>query len=149
MQQLGFFVNWVNLVMNCISTASFSVLINGVPKGLIYPQRGLRQGCLLSLYLFIICADAFLNLLMVAEKQKLIHGLSFSRNLSVYHILFADDSLIFSRASNEDCKNLKQIFDVYTNASGQIFNYKKSSMIFSSITNQRLVEEIKIFLILV
>lgn len=65
-------------------------------------------------------------MLMVAEKQKLIHGLSFSRNLSVYHILFADDSLIFSRASNEDCKNLKQIFDVYTNASGQIFNYKKS-----------------------
>lgn len=107
MQQLGFFVNWVNLVMNYISTASLSVLINGVPKCLIYPQRGLRQGCPLSPYLFIICAEAFLNLFMVAEKQKLIHGLRFSRNLSVSHILFADDNLIFSRASNEDCKKLK------------------------------------------
>lgn len=37
MQQLGFSSNLVNL-MNCISTISFSVLINGVAKGLIYPQ---------------------------------------------------------------------------------------------------------------
>lgn len=37
MQKLGFPVKWVNLIMNCISTTSFSVLINGVPKGVINP----------------------------------------------------------------------------------------------------------------
>ena len=37
MQQLGFSANWVNLIMNCISIASFSLLINGVAKDLIYP----------------------------------------------------------------------------------------------------------------
>lgn len=135
MLQLGFSVNWVNIIMNCISTASFSVLINGVAKGLIYPQRGLRQGCPLSPYLFIICAETFSNLLVQAEKIKLINGLKFSRALSISPLLFADDSLIFSRASTADCKNLKRIFDTYAAASRQIFNYEKSSMFFSSSTN--------------
>lgn len=135
MQQLGFSVKWVNLIMNCISTASFSVLINGVPTGLIYPQRGLRQGCPLSPYLFIICAEAFSNLIIQVERRKQIQGLSFSKNLSVSHLLFADDSLIFVRVSIEDCRNLKKIFNVYAAVSGQIFTYQKSSMFFSSSTN--------------
>ncbi|KAH9735375.1 reverse transcriptase domain-containing protein [Citrus sinensis] len=143
MQQLGFSANWVNLIMNCISTASFSVLINGEAKGLIYPQRGLRQGCPLSPYLFIICAEVFLNLLMQAEKQKLIQGLKFSRNLSISHLLFADDSLVFSRASSVDCRHLKKIFEVYAAASGQIFNFEKSSIFFSTNTKQSQMDEIR------
>ncbi|KAH9769616.1 reverse transcriptase domain-containing protein [Citrus sinensis] len=142
MQQLGFSANWVNLIMNCISTASFSVLINGEAKGLIYPQRGLRQGCPLSPYLFIICAEVFSNLLMQAEKQKLIQGLKFSRNLSISHLLFADDSLVFSRASSVDCRHLKKIFEVYAAASGQIFNFEKSSIFFSTNTKQSQMDEI-------
>ncbi|KAH9663932.1 reverse transcriptase domain-containing protein [Citrus sinensis] len=143
MQKLGFPKKWINLVMNCISTASFSVLINGVAKGLIHPQRGLRQGCPLSPYLFIMCAEVFSNMLVHAEHQNLVHGLRFSKNISVTHLLFADDSLIFSRASSFDCKNLKRLFDCYTAASGQVFNYEKSSMFFSSNTSSSHMEEIK------
>ena len=142
LQKLGFSVKWVDLIMNCISTASFSVLINGVAKGLIHPQCGLRQGCPLSPYLFIISAEVFSNLLVRVEDRQLIHGLNFSREISVTHLLFVDDSLIFIRASSSDCRELKNFFDCYTAASGQIFNYEKSSMLFSSSTSQREVEEI-------
>ena len=130
-------------MMNCISTASFSVLINGVAKGLIHPQRGLRQGCPLSPYIFIMCAEVFSNLLKQAESQSLIHGLRFSRSLSITHLLFADDSLVFSKASPTECRKFKGIFDGYAAVSGQVFNYDKSSMLFSSNTNQSQVEEIK------
>ncbi|KAH9778879.1 reverse transcriptase domain-containing protein [Citrus sinensis] len=78
MQKLGFSEKWVKLIMNCITTASFSVLINGVAKGLIHPQRGLRQGCPLSPYLFIMCAEVFSNLMVNAENQNLINGLKCS-----------------------------------------------------------------------
>ncbi|XP_024042628.1 uncharacterized protein LOC112099434 [Citrus clementina] len=131
MLKLGFSNKWVELIMGCITTTSFSVLINGVPKGLIQPQRGLRQGCPLSPYLFILCAEVFSNLLMQAESQRLIHGLKFGNNITISHLLFADDSLIFARASKEDCVHLKGIFDCYATTSGQIFNFDKSSIFFS------------------
>ena len=91
----------------------FSVLINDVPKGLIQPQRGLRQGYPLSPYLFIMCAKAFSNLLIQVENQRLIHGLKFGNNITISHLLFADDNLISTRASMEDCTHFKAIFYCY------------------------------------
>ncbi|KAH9719688.1 reverse transcriptase domain-containing protein [Citrus sinensis] len=143
MLRLGFSSGWVDLVMRCITTASFSVLINGVAKGLIRPQRGLRQGCPLSPYLFILCAEVFSSLLMQAENQNLIHGVRFGNTITVSHLLFADDSLIFTRATIDDCKHLKAIFDCYSMASGQLFNLDKSSMFFSGKTKADQVAAIK------
>ena len=143
MLRMGFLRRWVDLVMNCITTVSFFVIVNGVAKGFFYPQRGLRQGCPLSPYLFIMCAEVFSNLIRHAEQKKLIHGLKFSRDLSISHLLFADDSLIFTKATVEDCKNLKKLFECYKKASGQIFNMEKSSMFFSSSTKPDQVAMIK------
>lgn len=117
--------------MNCITTPSFSVIVNGVAKGLIQSQRGLRQWCPLSPYLFLMCAEVFSNLLEQAERQNFIHGLKFNGNISISHLLFANDSLVFTRPSTKDYNHLKAIFECYTAASGQLFNYKKSSMFFS------------------
>lgn len=143
MQKLGFSSNWIELTMNCITTPSFSVLINRVPKGQIQPQRGLRQGCPFSPYLFLLCAEVFFNMLIQADQNQIIHGLRFNSSLSISHLLFADDSLVFSRATQEDCSNLKCIFDRYGAASGQIFNYEKSSMLFSRNVHNSQIEIIK------
>lgn len=116
--KLGLSKTWVNLIMRCITTVAFSVIIKGVPRGLIKPERELRQDCLLSPYLFILCAEAFSNLIGLAKKKQLIRGLGFTKDVTISHLLFADDSLIFSRASTIDCKCLKEIFDYYIKASG-------------------------------
>lgn len=75
--------------------------------------------------------------------MQLIQGLRFSRELSITHLLFADDSLIFTRAATEDCSILKEIFDCYAAASGQIFNFEKSSMFFSGNTKPEQISAIK------
>ena len=113
MERLGFSKKWINLIMDCIFTPSYSIIINGAAKGLIHPQRGLRQGCPLSPYLFLLCAEVFSNLMVQAERQNLIHGLRFGRDISITHLLFADNSLVFTRASVNDCKQLKKVFDCY------------------------------------
>lgn len=64
-------------------------------------------------------------------------------NQPSFFFFFADDSLIFTRATIEDCTNLKQIFDKYAAALGQIFNYEKSSVFFSGNTPIRQINEIK------
>ena len=44
MLKLGLSEQWVNLAMETVRSASYSVLINGEPNGFIKPSRGIRQG---------------------------------------------------------------------------------------------------------
>ena len=42
MIKMGFSKKWVDLIMNCISSVSYSVIINGEACGNITPTRGIR-----------------------------------------------------------------------------------------------------------
>ena len=64
--KLGFSINWVDLIMRCVTTISLSMINNSVPNGMIQLERGLRQGFPLSLYLFIICSKALSNIMVLA-----------------------------------------------------------------------------------
>ncbi|CAN1156157.1 Transposon TX1 uncharacterized 149 kDa protein [Linum perenne] len=54
MGKLGFPEKWIRWMYNFISSASFSVLVNGEAKGYFPSSRVLRQGDSLSSFLFII-----------------------------------------------------------------------------------------------
>ena len=67
--RMGLQESWVALIMECITTVSYSILVNGEPKGLIKPSRGLRQGDPLSRYLFLFCVEG-LNAIIMGAALK-------------------------------------------------------------------------------
>jgi hypothetical protein len=69
--KLGFSPIWINWIRLCITSASFSFLLNGSPFGCISPERGLRQGDPISPFLFIIGSEVLSRLLFQAKKQDL------------------------------------------------------------------------------
>ena len=89
--KLGFQESWVSLIMECITTVTYSILVNGEPKGLITPSRGLRQGDPLSPYLFLFCAEGLNAIFQKAAVDGEIQGFSICRNgPKLTHLFFAD-----------------------------------------------------------
>jgi hypothetical protein len=92
MQKLGFHSSWLNWIKLCISSSSFSILINDSPFGLFFPKRGLRQGDPLSPFLFILDSKVLSHLLFKEEAVGNLKGLKISRHTSaIHHLLFVDD----------------------------------------------------------
>jgi len=97
LEQLGFHSKWISWIMECITTVSFSILVNDESSGLIQPTRGIRQGDPLSPYIFILCMEALSSaLLKESDSPKSGIGIKLSpRSERVPCLLFADDCLLF------------------------------------------------------
>ena len=73
----------------------------------------------------------------------MLSGISICRGCPmVTHLFFADDSLLFCKASTQECRNLMAILDLYEAASRQKVNADKSSIFFSINTPLELKVEI-------
>lgn len=91
---MGFDRKWIDWLMSCIRSVSYTVLMNGDSFGHITPERGIRQGDPLSPFLFNLCAEALVHVMNRAEQNGLLTGMKLTRNCpSIQHLLFADDSL--------------------------------------------------------
>jgi hypothetical protein len=124
--------------MECVRSATYSILVNGEPKGYITPQRGLRQGDPLSPYLFLLCPEGLSAVLRKVERERLLNGVSICRGgPRVSHLFFADDSIVFCRATNADCVALQNLLTLYANASGQVVNSDKTALFFSPNMSQQ------------
>lgn len=125
--------------MECISRPAFSVIINGKPCGFFNSNRGLRQRCPLSPYLFCIIMEFFSALLN--PKPEIVPTSNIKGDTSKSHLLFADDVMIFTKASMEVAVTIKSILEDFRSLSGLNINCA-NRFIFYSICGMQVKHEI-------
>jgi hypothetical protein len=115
------FIRWVKILYTDISS---SVANNGHISENFLLKRGIRQGCPLSAFVFILCAELLANKIRNCTNIK---GLTFEN--TDYRILqFADDTALILN----DVKSLKEclkILEKYYKCSGLRLNKKKTVVV--------------------
>jgi hypothetical protein len=136
MLKLGFHPIWVIWIKICVSSSSFSILINGSPFGHFTPTRGLRQGDPLSPFLFILGTEVLSRLFHHQESIGLLKGIRIAKSCPpINHLLFKDDLIIFAKATSSEATVISYCLNTYCSWSGQKINNGKSSIPFSKNTS--------------
>lgn len=128
-----------------MSSTSFSVLVNGSPKGHIVSSRGLRLGDPLSPYLFFLCTKGLVSLLHNSTREHQVQEIKVCRGAPIVnHLFFADNSVIFCK---ENVATNKKSNNYYRNIDKRLTSAieKKIAMVFSKNTSARSREELMSF----
>jgi hypothetical protein len=132
--------------MVCVTTVKYSIKFNRTLLEAFSPSRGLRQGDPLSPFLFLFVADGLSALLQKEVEVDAISPVKVCRNApGISHLLFADDTMLFFRASEVQALRVKHVIRVFEKSTGQLVNPLKCSIIFSNdcpLENQERVRSI-------
>jgi hypothetical protein len=129
---MGFARQWVRWIMLCVTTVRYSVKLNGALLEAFTPTRGLRQGDLLSPFLFLFVADGLSELLRAEVEAVGITPLKVCRSApGITHFLFADNTLLFFRSKEGEATHVRQVIENYAVSTGQLVNDSKCSIQFS------------------
>lgn len=132
---LGFCKQFTDWILQCLSSSSLSFPINGTPYGLIKPSRGIRQGDPISHFPFVLYTEALSRLLAKEEEAGHFKGIKISRTSPAFsYLLYADDLILFCRATMDDALIMKNSLDTFSTWSSQLPNPNKSFIHFSKNT---------------
>ncbi|RYQ97763.1 hypothetical protein Ahy_B08g093845 [Arachis hypogaea] len=125
--------NLVDLISHCYSSVEMKVLWNGIPSISFTPSRGIRQGDPMSPYLFVLCIERLSQTISFALNQNFWEPMVLNRGgPKLSHLCFADDIVLFGKASMEQVEVVWGILDLFCKCSGQKVNYVKSCVYFSN-----------------
>ena len=112
-------INWVKTFYNNIESC---VLNNGWSSNFFNPERGVRQGCPLSPYLFILCVE------VLAEKIRNTKDIKdiFVNESEIKISQYADDTTLILDGSK---KTLAQVLERFRTVSGLKLNNKKTEVL--------------------
>ncbi|KAL0430919.1 UNVERIFIED_CONTAM: Retrovirus-related Pol polyprotein from type-2 retrotransposable element R2DM [Sesamum radiatum] len=129
------FISWI---MECISTSSFSMALNGSLHGFFPRKRRLRQGDPMSPALFLLSMEYFSRLVKRRTSDSEFNFHPKCEKLKNTHLLFVDDLMLFSRGDLPSINILMECLQGFRDVSGLAVNTSKSSIFTAGIQNDEL-----------
>lgn len=120
MKKMGFGDVWTRWMEVCIFNDHMSILVNGRDFKV---ERGLRQGDLLSPFLFVIAAEGLSQLFCNAFVRGDFKGFNVWEGLSIDLVQFVDDTLILGKGCWKNLWCTKSILRGFELVSGLSVNY--------------------------
>ncbi|XP_071708750.1 uncharacterized protein [Rutidosis leptorrhynchoides] len=123
--------------MTCVSSARFSICVNGEAHGYFKGGRGLRQGDPMSPYLFTLVMEV-LSLIL---SQKILRNKEFKyhfgcKKLKISHLYFVDDLMVLCHGDLAYVKVNKEALDDFSRVSGLHPNLGKSTVFFGNVDEE-------------
>ena len=98
------------------------MLINRSPSSFFRPSKGIRKGCPLSPFLFLLIENALSRLILHAKCSGSYTRINVSKIEELSHILFVDDVLMTREGSIENIKESEHILELYKKATWMQIN---------------------------
>lgn len=137
---------WLSWIHACLSSTSFSFLLNGSLTSWITSSRGIRQGDLISPLLFLLVTQ---NLSTIFNKDLSLNlVLRLNQNLprNFNHLMFVDDLITISKATRQTTKNCLLCLNIYHDIIGQKPNLNKLAIYLPSWCNKKIANSISMIL---
>ena len=118
------FIGWVKFLFENVSAV---VNINESPRSNFKVERGVRQGCPLAPYLFLMVGEVLTHIIKKAIAEGRIRGVVLPGGKKQQCISqYADDSSFMVKGEKKDIDELVRLFKVFTEVSGMEINWEKS-----------------------
>ena len=126
MKKLGYGENFIHMIKVYYNNIQSKITINGFLSDPFTLMRDVRQGCSLSMLLYIIVAEVLANFIIAKARVK---GVQIGHQ-EIKIVNFADDTTIFLR--DIDCLNrIQTILELYEKASSSKINLSKSQALWA------------------
>ncbi|GKC56323.1 RNA-directed DNA polymerase, eukaryota, reverse transcriptase zinc-binding domain protein [Tanacetum coccineum] len=140
----GFHQKMVGWIMKCVTTAGFSICLNGERHGYFKGGRGLRQWDLMSPYMFTLVIE--LLTLIIQRRIKRSNEFKYHykcKEIQLVNLCFADGLMILCNGDTTSTGIIKEALREFSEVSGLFPNLNKSSLFFGSMNDaekQRIME---------
>ncbi|GJV83921.1 putative RNA-directed DNA polymerase, eukaryota, reverse transcriptase zinc-binding domain protein [Tanacetum coccineum] len=132
----GFHDRMVGWIMECVTTTSFSICVNGSLHGYFKGKRGLRQGDPLSPYLFTLVMEILTLIIKRRVRESDVFAYHrYCSKLDLVNLCFADDLFLFAHGNTNSARVIMESLEEFKIVSGLVPSLPKSTAYFCNVTN--------------
>ena len=131
LKAMSFPTRMIHWIRACVTSATFSICINGSLHGHFQGARGLRQGDPMSLYLFVIVMEILARIFNETSQNPQLKSHWRCGKNRIVNLYFADNLMVFCKGHVPSVQLIKTGLIEFQSLSGLALNPQKSRGFFS------------------